>query len=926
MAIKCPECHFDNPAGTRFCGKCGSKLPSSKDAAIARTQTLKITREKLTTGSTFAGRYRIIEELGMGGMGKVYKALDTEINEKVAIKLIKPEIASDQKTIERFRSELKFARKIRHKNVCQMYDLNKEEGAYYITMEYVSGEDLKSFIRRAKRLDTGKAVSIARDVCEGLAEAHRLSVVHRDLKPQNIMVDDDGNAQIMDFGIARSLEAEGITAEGIMIGTPEYMSPEQVDGMETDARSDIYSMGVILYEAVTGRVPFKGNTPFSIAVKHKSETPQEPRKINPQVPEALSRMILKCMEKDKEIRYQKVEDLLSDLNEVEREIPTGERVYPKRELLFRSIWRLLKERKIIATLAAFIGGGWLILEFVHWILIDHYHFPEKTLDIVFITLLCTLICTLIWQWFRGVEKRHRRVKLEFFLVPSIILITAFLDLVLFLSIKEPEQAEPPEAVVVEEIQWKNSIAVLPIEDFSPQKEQEIFCKGMYNDLTTMLWRVIPGLKVIAWESVRKYEDTDKGPKDIGKELDVENLLSVGLVVEGDKIRVDARLIDTKSESIILPYQYEGNFNDFFYVQREISLAIATMLKLHYKEEEIPELRKREPTNIRAKVFYLKGKHFESKFKDTNEERYFEDCVNNYQEAIKIDPNYALAYWGLGVVYEARFNRKGYREEDLNLMEENFKMAYEINQNLAEAYLGMGWVYFYKFNIDQAYDFFKIAYQKDPDNSSVNYQIGSFLLSIGLYLPAIEYYSRSLETNPLHIRCHELLALCYSFIGEFDKAVDLIKTALSIEPNNKALYLQHARQLIMMKKLDEAELEITKVKEVSSLRSRIQLHRAWIYAAKGERAHALELIKDFQDSYRIEVTTVYSLLGMEDKAVELIQKGIQMALKELYSELYTFSSLDSNPYYDNLRENTRFVEILEKEKQKHEEKMRKYGGM
>jgi len=264
-------------------------------------------------------------------MGKVYKALDKEIDGKVALKLIKPEVAADKNTIKRFRNELKMARDIAHKNVCRMYDLNKEEGSYYITMEYVSGEDLKSTIIRIGQLPIAKTISIAKQVCEGLEEAHRLDVVHRDLKPQNIMIDKEGNARIMDFGIARSVTGKGITGAGVMIGTPEYMSPEQVEGKEVDQRSDIYSLGVILYEMVTGRVPFEGETPLSIAVKHKTETPKEPRELNSQIPEDLSRVILRCMEKDKEKRYQSAGEVRSELTRIEEGIPATERVVPKRK-------------------------------------------------------------------------------------------------------------------------------------------------------------------------------------------------------------------------------------------------------------------------------------------------------------------------------------------------------------------------------------------------------------------------------------------------------------------------------------------------------------------------------------------------------------------------------------------------------------------
>jgi len=266
--MECPKCHSDNPEDSGFCSKCGTQLPSSEESSASPTKTLETPSEGLTRGSTFAGRYEVIEELGKGGMGKVYRVEDKKIKQEVALKLINPDVASDEKTIERFSNELKTARMISHRNVCRMFDLGEEKGTHYITMEYVPGEDLKSFIKRARQLTAGTAINITKQVCEGLVEAHRLGVVHRDLKPQNIMIDKEGNSRIMDFGIARSITGKGITGAGVMIGTPEYMSPEQVDGKDTDQRSDIYSLGVILYEMVTGRVPFEGNTPFTVGVQN----------------------------------------------------------------------------------------------------------------------------------------------------------------------------------------------------------------------------------------------------------------------------------------------------------------------------------------------------------------------------------------------------------------------------------------------------------------------------------------------------------------------------------------------------------------------------------------------------------------------------------------------------------------------------------
>jgi len=372
----CPRCRSDNPADTAYCGKCGTKLPEiqrsgpdSPEPGIAppgsMTETIQTPREELTTGSTFAGRYQIIEELGRGGMGKVYKALDKEINAKIALKLIKPEIAADRDTIERFRNELRTARDISHKNICRMYDLGREAGNYYITMEYVSGEDLKDMIRMSGQLGVGTAVSIARQIAEGLSAAHGRGVVHRDLKPANIMIDRNGVVRIMDFGIARSTKGKGLTGVGVMIGTPEYMSPEQVEGKDVDHRSDIYSLGIILYEMLTGRVPFEGDTPFTVGVKHKSERPEEPNKLNAQIPDDLNRLVLRCLEKDRSRRYQSAQELGADLDMISKGMPTTPGIFPKHKTLTsREITVKFTPRKLLlpaAAVAALVIGAVVFL-------------------------------------------------------------------------------------------------------------------------------------------------------------------------------------------------------------------------------------------------------------------------------------------------------------------------------------------------------------------------------------------------------------------------------------------------------------------------------------------------------------------------------------------------------------------------------------
>jgi serine/threonine-protein kinase len=279
--------------------------------------------QTLAAGTTFAGRYRIIEELAAGGMGRIYRASDSQAEEEVVLKLIRPEIASQPSIITRFRNELKLTRKIVHKNVARVFDINQWQGVSFITMEYVRGEDLKRLIRKVGRMSPAQGVSIAAQICDGLAEAHRLGVIHRDLKPQNILIDESGGARIVDFGIARSPQAESLTDPGVMIGTPQYMPPEQAEGEEVDERSDLYALGVVLYEMLTGELPFKGESPLAVAMKHKSEPPTDPRILNPQIPEDLARSILRCLEKDPGQRPASATALKNELEHIRDSLTTS---------------------------------------------------------------------------------------------------------------------------------------------------------------------------------------------------------------------------------------------------------------------------------------------------------------------------------------------------------------------------------------------------------------------------------------------------------------------------------------------------------------------------------------------------------------------------------------------------------------------------
>jgi serine/threonine-protein kinase len=841
--MKCPECQFENPGDTRFCGNCGTRIKPLGDIPPSHTKTAQIPVKFIARGTTIADRYEVMEELGRGGMGNVYRVVDKKINEEIALKLLHPVVATDKKTIERFKNELKLARKITHKNVCRMYDLNEEKGTPYITMEYIPGEDLKSVIMMTGQLNVERAISIAKQICEGLSEAHHLGVVHRDLKSRNIMIDKEGNARIMDFGIARSLEAKGITGDGIMVGTPEYMSPEQVKGEETDQRSDIYSLGIVLFEMVAGRIPFEGDTSLTIALKHKTEEPPSPQDFNAQIPEHLNRVILKCLEKDREKRYRAVDDLASDLSSLEAEISTEEKIPTKRKKK-----RMPRKRQLKTT------------------------------------------------WLVGITS---------------VAVIAALGYVLITRIQPTG-----------EIKWKDSIAVLPIEDQSENKDQGLLCDGMTFDITGKL-SGIEDLKVVPYREVGRYKDEDLSYKEIGKLLNAAKILESKLEKEDNTIKITFHLIDANEMSVIRLFEYSAEPEEILSIQNSLTTDVAKTIKLPLIAEKFEEDKKKDPKNAKAYGYFLSGKDFENRYGQSYEENDFTSAKKMYEEAIRTDPDYATAYFRLGILHEIKFNRDS-NQEDLSLMHEYLKKAHDINPNLAESHVGLGWANFYLDDYDRAFDYFKSGLEIDPYSLDINYLTGAFFFSIGLYNQAIKFCSKAVELDPLYFWNHYLLAICFMYSGDYDKARNYFQSAMDIEPNHIDVLSHYAIFAIFQNNFEEAEIILEKVEKIGGDNIRVRHARALLLAIKDEKEEALQLIRERPYSYC--ATSIYSHFGMNDEAVENIRMGIEEGSKESNVYLYSYPFLINNPFYDNLRDDPSFQEIVKKEKEKYEERRKKYGKL
>jgi serine/threonine-protein kinase len=309
--MKCPKCDNENPGESKFCSRCGGPLETAATTplpAVTREMPGKYT-PSFDPGSSFGTRYKIIEEIGCGGMGVVYKALDNELGRVVALKMIRPELTADPGIVERFKQELLLAREISHENVIRIHDLGEAEGIKFISMKYMDGTSLKELIRAAGRLNADRAINI----CLALIAAHKQGVIHRDLKPQNIMLDRAGNAVVMDFGIARAVGTEDTIARGLVVGTPEYISPEQARGRPGDERSDIYALGCVMYEMLTGRGPFVADSAQVMMEKHISEEPGAPSGLSPSISGGIDDIVLTCLRKNPAERYASAADLLRSL-------------------------------------------------------------------------------------------------------------------------------------------------------------------------------------------------------------------------------------------------------------------------------------------------------------------------------------------------------------------------------------------------------------------------------------------------------------------------------------------------------------------------------------------------------------------------------------------------------------------------------------
>ena len=572
---------------------------------------------------------------------------------------------------------------------------------------------------------------------------------------------------------------------------------------------------------------------------------------------------------------------------------------------FRVRFAKLRKRRIIETLAAFIGGGWLLLEFVHWLLVDHYHFPEKSIDITFVTILGALLCTLIWRWFSGQEK-PRKFKLELVILPLVLLIIVLLDVNLLLHLKGPESETFPAS------KWKNSIAVLPFVDMSPQKDQEYFCDGMTEDLINRLSN-IRELKVPARTSAFMFKGKTPDMHDVGEKLKVRTALEGSVQKSGSRLRITAQLINIADGYHLWSEKYDRELKDVFAIQDEISSAIVGALRLKLTPQEKGRIAGHAITgNLEAYNLYLQGRYFWNK-RMTDD---LKKAIDYFNQAIALDPDFALAYSGLADSYLVLPQFAEYRmSEALPKAKDAALKALAIDDALAEAHVSLASVKEMEWDFAAAENDFKRAIELNPNYPTGHFWYANLLAMMGRIDESQAEMKRALELDPLSLIINVVQAFTYLEIREIDQAIEQARKAVELDPN--FVYSRFTLGLCFRAKgmFKEAVAELEKARELFGSSPSGLGDLGMAYALSGEKAQAREVLSILegylQKGYPVnaEIASVYLGLGEKDKALEWLGKACDDEDEIAY--LRVSNTFKSEPGWDSLRSDPRFKLLLKK---------------
>jgi serine/threonine protein kinase/Flp pilus assembly protein TadD len=807
--------------------------------------------ETLSVNSKIS-HYRIVSKLGAGGMGEVFLAEDTRLDRQVALKILPPEFAEDKERMSRFVREAKSTSALNHPNIITIHEIGESDGMHFIATEFIEGKTLNQYAESSP-LNLKSVVEIAVQIASALDEAHSAGIVHRDIKPDNVMIRASGLVKILDFGIAKlpatnnqSNPAEGVTAikgtsPGMIIGTPSYMSPEQAAGKEVDARTDIFSFGVVFYEMLAGKLPFEGETALEMI---GAVLKDEPKPLKADVPGEIKKIIGKCLKKDRNERYQTIRDVCNDLKEAKQDLEFQE----KSERTARPNQDENKTQILLATTAD--DGNRATANKA----------PSN-----------------------NSSKKYLAVGL------AILLISAFGFGYWFFN-RSSKQID--------------SIAVLPFENASGNADLDYLSDGVSESVIDRLSQ-LPQLKVIARNSSFRYRGQNLNLPEIANALGVDAIVTGRVVPRGDSYQIRVDVTDVRENKQLWGENFTRKASDVQIVQADISREIAENLKLRLSGTQSQQFAKEGTTSPQAYEALVKGRFFFNKPGQDNTDK----ATEHFEEATAFDPNYALAWSYLANAYAFGGGKDLDRKERHTKRRMAAMKAVELAPNLAEAHFALGQVKFSDWQWAEAEREYKLSIELNPNLAKAYSGLQGYLVVMGRYDEAIAEAKRSVELDPVDYVAATRLSIAFHRARRYDETIETAKRVIEMEPNFFFSHLALADAYAAKGMYKEAIAEYQE-----SLRLRggdsptIEAALGTTYVKMGMRAKAEEILESLESrandfsSTPIDLSLLYDALGRRDEAFAVLEK----AYAERASDL---GYMRTNPKFDNLRSDPRFADLL-----------------
>ena len=814
-------------------------------------------------------------------MGEVYLAQDTTLDRKVALKILPSTLADDQDRMRRFVQEAKCAAALNHPNIAHIYEIGEaenqgssqtveENSVHFIAMEFIDGHTLREEIHH-ERTPLSKLLNYLNQVAEGLAKAHAAGIIHRDLKPDNIMISRDGHAKILDFGLAKLVEETDrrldselvdsqvatvampqLTSPGAIMGTVGYMSPEQVKAKILDQRSDIFSFGCVLYEAVTGRKPFAGDSVVDTLHMIIHDPAPAIADSNPSAPAELQRIIRRCLTKEPEKRYQTIRDTANDLEEVIEELKGVTDIEPS----------------TVPSTAVNSGPGTadvVTAESTHSV-----SQPASSAEYVV----------------RGIEK-HK-------------LGAAFVMLLLLALIGSGYWYWSNRGAGGNQI---DSIAVLPFVNESGNPDVEYLSDGMTESLINSLSN-LPNLSVKARNSVFRYKGANIDEKRIRQDLSVDALLLGRVLQRGDNLTLYLSLVDARTGASLWGEQYDRKMQDIAVLQKDIASDVSRKLRARLSNTEAKHLTRNYTDDSGAYQLYLKGRFFWNKRTPES----IGKAIEYFEQAIEKDPGFALAYSGLADSYVVPANRIEPRVA-MPKAKTAALQALAIDETLAEAHTSLGRVLqVYDWNWAGAEKEFKRALELNPRYAVAHQWYGGYLERTGRLNEAISERKLALELDPLSTIAIFELGQNFLFARDYDQAIAQFQRSLELDPNFPASHQYLPIAYVQKGMYEEALAKIREAPEGVALN--ITGVPGYVYAVSGHISEAKKELEDLERLRKTEYVSAPSLayicagLGKRDEALSWLEKGFE-------ERAFQMQFLQIDPRLVNLRDDPRFKELVRK---------------